>query len=67
MYGKIEETGNVLSTIESQGLRKQMASATSDLKLVTNPSGGVYRSLKDASSRKSRRKAGRKDSRKVLP
>lgn len=58
---KIEETGNVLSEIESQGFREQRASA---LKGTENEGdsrkGDCIICLKDTSSRKSRRKAGKK-------
>ena len=53
MSGRSPKTGNVLSTIESQGFRIQRAPATSKLKLMPAPPGNVYQRLKDASSPKS--------------
>ncbi len=37
MCGKVDETGNVLSAIESKGLRKQMTSVRSNLEPVSVP------------------------------
>ena len=53
MSGRSLKTGNVLSTVESQGFRIQRAPATSKLKLIPSPPGNVHQRLKDASSRKS--------------
>jgi hypothetical protein len=58
---KIEETGNVLSEIESQGFREQRASAPKGTENERDTrKGDDIISLKDTSSRKSRRKAGKK-------
>jgi hypothetical protein len=60
MSGKSPKTGNVLSAIESQGLRKQRVSAWSNLKPEPLPSGNVHRSLNDTSSRNVPLKSGNK-------
>jgi hypothetical protein len=58
---KIDETGNVLSEIESQGFREQRASAPKGTENeVDFRKGDNNICLKDTSSRKSRRKAGKK-------
>ncbi len=58
---KIDETGNVLSEIESQGFREQRASAPKGTENEGDSRKGDDNiCLKDTSSRKSRRKAGNK-------
>jgi hypothetical protein len=66
MFRKSTKTGNVLSSIESQGFRIRRASAPGYLKLMPDPSGKGHQRLKDTSSRNSRREAGRKESRKAM-
>ena len=53
MFSRSTKTGNVLSTIESQGFRKERTSAQDNLKLMQYPPGYVQQCLNDASSRKS--------------
>jgi hypothetical protein len=53
MPGRSAKTGNVLSTIESQGFRIPKAPAHSKLKLMPSPPGNAQQRLKDASSQKS--------------
>jgi hypothetical protein len=67
MFRRSTKTGNVLSAIESQGFRLRRASAPGYLKLMPTPPGDELMCLNDTSSRKSRRKKGQKDSRKVIP
>jgi hypothetical protein len=53
MFRKSTKTGNVLSAIESQGLRVRRTSVPGYLKLLPFPPGNEQWSLNDTSSRKS--------------
>jgi hypothetical protein len=61
VFGRSTKTGNVLSEIESQGFREQRASAPKGTENEDDSrKGDNLICLNDTSSRKSRRKAGKK-------